>query len=365
MMILTSLLTAILLTSLTPSAIAVIIQSSDEFLDSWFSSECRVHRGRFSELENKTTIRIEDGKPSDEDLELLPSFKTKSLLIFSGSMRQLILASSIEHLHATWSSIEQLLIEPSGINYQIEHLILYDCKLNALPTNLHRLRLLKKLELDHNHIESKAMSKFDSMKHLEIISLGGNNIKTIQTMSTINLPTLRKFMLYNNHLSEIDICWWSMSALEELSLMENKLKYVVSLSSQFPKLKSLHIGANPLNCLWRDSMLEDMRQAGITVEDMDHVSCDTNSNNIQISPDCTVKTDPSLDLKWHITELQKYFQNATSYLAAKLREQNDMIVNQGRLLLRQSEMITNLKSSADGLRKAIRQYLFRNAEMAD
>ncbi|XP_055535378.1 uncharacterized protein LOC129724469 [Wyeomyia smithii] len=272
------LLIAILLTALTTSAIAVSVQYSDPYINfyGWqhhqHSTQFILHNGLFSELANKTTIRIESGSPSDNNLSLLQSFWTKRLLIRQGIMRNIAFPLSPKYFYAYDAPIENLLIESHG-HYQMEELRFYAGKLSRLPANLDRLRALRVLLIKHNQIDSIDMSEFKNLENLEEVSLEYNHINIIQTTSTLSLPVIQKFSLLQNNLAQLDICLCDMPALETFDTSGNKLQHVACLDSLFPELRFLRIYDNPLDCSWKRSMLRDMTRANTKVEFLSKVTC--------------------------------------------------------------------------------------------
>ncbi|XP_055532534.1 leucine-rich repeat-containing protein 40-like [Wyeomyia smithii] len=327
-MMLASILTVFILIALTLSVIAVEIRYSDRFstYNRWNETESVIHNGPFSELANKTTIRIDNGSLSDANFGLLQNFRTKSLIIFGGRMREITLAPSVKYLHAIHSATVDLLIQPRAISYQIEELRIYNSMLTMLPKNLHRLLSLKVLNLSFNSIESIDMTQLESLEHLRELSLFGNGLKTIQTTSVISLPVLRLVDLHYNKLAQLDVYLWYIPALETLDLVEkNKLVYVKNLDSQFPKLRSFEISKNPLDCIWKDTMLQNMRLANVIIGDLDEVSCDTKSKSRISETTCSA-------LSRSVNRQLEIFQNAKNNFEAQLKEQNEIIANQTKVL---------------------------------
>lgn len=151
------------------------------------------------------------------------------------------------------TNTEAVAIE-DGRNYQLETLIISRTKLSRIPKRINQLKKITYLEITGNSIEFVALDDFDGLNNLETLSLSRNSIKFIHSYATVSLPKLFIFKIHNNKLQQLDVCGWIMPSINMLELHRNNLTHFAI--GHFSTLSYVTLQYNPLNCAWRDSVLE-------------------------------------------------------------------------------------------------------------
>lgn len=196
----------------------------------------------------------------------------KNLTFLSSYVSSVYLKQDIHKLFIFRSQTENIEIDPDK-EYALVKLFVSFCELTYIPRNIKLLKRLKELSLKGNYIEYVKMSDFNDLINLEILSLDVNKIKTLSSESTIHLPKLHSIGLAINNLTEINVCSWDMPSLKTLDLHNNKLKFVVNLVDQFPKLSEIDINENPLVCSWKDNLVRSLKRKNTALKN-GVASCD-------------------------------------------------------------------------------------------
>lgn len=219
----------------------------------------------FSQIAELKTVSFLSTEIFDLSAEILNYLKSmKVIMVLFGNVKKIYLKPSIEEVVIFYAKTEYISIDPEGV-YVTHSLIVHDCLLANLPYNLNRLKKLKEIDLRNNKLEIVNMNVFNNFENLTYLSLAYNNIIVLTSSSPINLPNLRKLYLFQNQLSELDICDWNLPALEELRIHENKLSYVVNILKQFVKLKFLGMEGNSFHCDWQKNFLDDISRTRINL----------------------------------------------------------------------------------------------------
>ncbi|RZF37364.1 hypothetical protein LSTR_LSTR010459 [Laodelphax striatellus] len=121
-------------------------------------------------------------------------------------------------------------------------------RLRALPTAaLTALPHLEALNLGSNLISSIPVNSFPDLGSLIILLMKRNQISTIDEDAFSNLTALRVLELDDNLLTHIPIALTKLTALQELSVSGNRIKFVAGgILQRAPSLSLLELKGNPL-----------------------------------------------------------------------------------------------------------------------
>ncbi|XP_062702223.1 uncharacterized protein LOC109397661 [Aedes albopictus] len=180
-----------------------------------------------------------------------PFEKCKLIKFQGGSVKSIHINPRLDYISLRETSSENVIIKPD-VFYKLGHFTCTKSKLTQIPENINRLKHLTYLNLDENLIETVQMDQFNGLNNLKKLFLSSNKIKHIYSDGPVSLPSLTEMYLDNNRLQHFDVCKWDMPTLSRLLLRRNNLTHFAI--HQFPALKELLIGGNPLNCAWRDRL---------------------------------------------------------------------------------------------------------------
>lgn len=154
-----------------------------------------------------------------------------------------------------------VVIDPTG-SYEIEKLAVEKNSLRSLPRNLRVLNKLKKLNFAFNLIECVDMAELTGLSNLEEINLSDNRIVQIcsSPFDPPVLPNLDRVYLQRNNLVTLNLENWKTPNVMLMYLNHNELSIVHKLAVSLPKLESLYIYENPLNCEWWNSTMNKIKQ---------------------------------------------------------------------------------------------------------
>lgn len=131
---------------------------------------------------------------------------------------------------------------------QLRNLRLEGNKLKTIPTEaLSSLSVLEALNLGSNLLTSIPVNAFPELRNLVILLIKRNQIATIHDEAFSNLTSLRVLELDDNLLPSIPPALTKLTALQELSVSGNRIKYIPSgILQQSKGLALLELKGNPL-----------------------------------------------------------------------------------------------------------------------
>lgn len=124
-----------------------------------------------------------------------------------------------------------------------------NCRLQNVTNVIRKMNILiKTLDLSGNVIGQLPVKLFEYLSYFKHLNLSNTNLTTFDTETLQNQNGLRVLDLSSNRLSEIDVNAIS-SKLQILNLHGNNLTKIDNLTrTHFPRLKSVKISRNQLDC---------------------------------------------------------------------------------------------------------------------
>ncbi|XP_049792368.1 lutropin-choriogonadotropic hormone receptor-like [Schistocerca nitens] len=131
---------------------------------------------------------------------------------------------------------------------QLRNLRLDSNGLTAVPTDaLRPLAQLEALNLGSNLLTSVPVGAFPELPHLLILLLKRNQITHIHDDGFLTVPALRALHLDDNLLTNVPLALTKLTALQELSVSGNRIKYMPGgVLQRAPGLALLELKGNPL-----------------------------------------------------------------------------------------------------------------------
>ncbi|XP_062713016.1 leucine-rich repeats and immunoglobulin-like domains protein 1 [Aedes albopictus] len=254
-----------------------------------------------------------------------------------GTVKTIHINPKITHMEIRFSYTENLMIERET-HYQLEKFLCIRTKLTYIPENINQLKKIRELDLSHNLIETVQLDQFDGLANLEKLGLSFNKIKRIASDGSISFPSLTDMQLEHNQLQHFDVCSWNMSSLHRLNLKHNNLTHFAI--NHFRSLHLLNMEDNPLNCAWKDSLLEDKRGRDI----LGKLTCDEKSVNI-FGLDCS-PSNKKIEERSPATidQLQQEISNFDSKLANMEETNNKKLSDLSNRIEKIEALLENLVS---------------------
>ncbi|XP_049938981.1 lutropin-choriogonadotropic hormone receptor-like [Schistocerca serialis cubense] len=131
---------------------------------------------------------------------------------------------------------------------QLRNLRLDSNGLTAVPTDaLRPLAQLEALNLGSNLLTTVPVGAFPELPHLLILLLKRNQITHIHDDGFLTVPALRALHLDDNLLTHVPLALTKLTALQELSVSGNRIKYMPGgVLQRAPGLALLELRGNPL-----------------------------------------------------------------------------------------------------------------------
>ncbi|XP_019528508.3 protein artichoke-like isoform X2 [Aedes albopictus] len=206
-----------------------------------------------------------------------------SIRFDGGKINTFHISPKLSHIELESTDTENVIIE-SAKYYQLEKFECRDAHLTRIPESMSQLKKMKYLNLNHNSIQTVQLDQLNGLDNLEILNLLFNKINHIHNHGSVNLPSLTELHLGYNQLKHIDVCSWNMPKLSYLNVVNNRLTHFTI--NNLRGLKQVNLARNPLNCVWKDSLLRSRTDIKIERE----LTCDTDSTGI-FGLDCPSSID--------------------------------------------------------------------------
>ncbi|XP_062704950.1 uncharacterized protein LOC134287320 [Aedes albopictus] len=240
-----------------------------------------------------------------------------------GEIKTIHISTKLTHIELYSTYTENVIIKPRKY-YQLEYFQCRGLSLTRIPENMSQLKKMKYLDLSFNLIQTVQLDQLNGLDDLFEIDLSYNKINHINNHGSVSFPSLTYLHLGGNQLKHIDVCSWNVPKLSYLNIVNNRLTLFAINSLR--GLKQVNLARNPLNCVWKNSLLGDRTDIKIQEE----LTCDTNT-----------KAAFGLDCPSTIDQLR--FQNSTliedsSQTADQLKQQNS---NFDSRLAQIEETVTN------------------------
>ncbi|XP_029710177.1 leucine-rich repeat-containing protein 40-like [Aedes albopictus] len=200
-----------------------------------------------------------------------------------GKVKTIHISPKLTSIELQFTLTENVIIE-RGKYYALEKFVCRNEKLTRIPENMNQLKKMKYLDLNSNLIQTVQIDQLTGLDNLESLDLFSNKIKQIYNHGLASLPSLTHLNLANNELKHIDVCSWHMPKLSHLNLTANKLTHFAI--NHFRGLKKVNLAGNPLNCVWKNSLLRN--KSDMTIEG--ELTCDTDSK-VVFGFDCRLTID--------------------------------------------------------------------------
>lgn len=221
--------------------------------------DCTIRNLTIETTLDATTLTIEE-QPTALDLkysniaylspELLasPGFApVKKLLVLDGTVPKIYIKSGLLELRAFDNKLETLII-PTDEECKLQVLSIGRNLLTEVPSNIERCKKLQDLTLGSNQIQTVNLSLLDGFEDLQFIDLSNNQIHSIEVGTVLTLPSLYHFDLTNNSISHVDMKKWNFPKLDVLIVASNQLRSIDDVVQQFPSLTSLDLTKNSWSC---------------------------------------------------------------------------------------------------------------------
>lgn len=196
------------------------------------------------------------------------------LKIDRGKVPTVEIVPQLEHLQLDSCQTINIIIN-SAQEFKLKSLIVWKTSLAKLPQSITSLKQLTQLDLSDNQIEFINLDEFSGLLMLRSLHLNSNKIKKLShsPQATINLPSLELFYLHENQLTNLSFENWNATAVRHLHLHRNRIPMAVSVLSAFPVLRDVRIHGNPLNCVWRDFLVEELLVRNVKIYKEDESKC--------------------------------------------------------------------------------------------
>lgn len=135
---------------------------------------------------------------------------------------------------------------------KLQYLSLRGVDISAQPIGLSKLRGLRYLSLQENHLEALSRDMLTGLLVLEELTIAHNNLRDLPPLAFVELPSLRRLHLNDNRLQGVDAnSLVSLDELEALDLSGNNLSDVSMISfPPLPRLQWLHLQNNPIRVVF-------------------------------------------------------------------------------------------------------------------
>uniref|UniRef100_A0A8D8DJH3 Matrix-remodeling-associated protein 5 n=2 Tax=Culex pipiens TaxID=7175 RepID=A0A8D8DJH3_CULPI len=215
-----------------------------------------------------------------------PTMSTMSSILFAklaalndlkidrGKVLTVEIVPQLEHLQLDSCQTIDLIVNPAQ-EYKLKSLIVWKTPLAELPKNITYLKQLNQLDLSDNQIEFINLDKLSGLLKLRSLHLNSNKIKRLihSSQATINLPSLELIYLHENQLTNLSFENWNATSVRHLHLHRNRIPMAVSVLSAFPVLRDVRIHDNPLFCVWKNFLVEELLARNVKIYKEDELKC--------------------------------------------------------------------------------------------
>ncbi|XP_062703050.1 leucine-rich repeat neuronal protein 1-like [Aedes albopictus] len=223
--------------------------------------------------------------------------KCSTTIFYYGNIKTIHINPKLMHIRLYSTSTENVIIE-SGNYYQLKEFVCKDAKLTHIPENVSQLKKLRYMSFENNLIQTVQLDQFNGLDYLHNLDLSSNKINHIYNHGSVSLPSLENLHLGGNQLKHFDVCSWNMPNLYDLNLFSNELTHFSI--NHFRSLEIVNLAENPLNCVWKNSLLSNKPDMRIE----EPLACDRNNKGVF-----------GLDCPFTIDQLQQQNSNFDSRLA--------------------------------------------------
>ncbi|XP_058830860.1 uncharacterized protein LOC131689642 [Topomyia yanbarensis] len=176
------------------------------------------------------------------------SAKTKRLSVQFCGVERAFLRDTLEHVELRYNMISEVTFDSAqALKVWSLHLDYNHLRDVSFVSDMESLVILT---ASKNIISSVSWDTFSRLKHLLTLDLASNLITTIDSKSDLKLPGLKRLILADNRIENLDFRRLSLSDVKEFNISFNHLLSLnlFDFERTFPALESVDVSNNPWNC---------------------------------------------------------------------------------------------------------------------